>query len=95
MKNPPALRPLAALWEWQESAACRGTDGASFFSPTGERGDARARREQRAKQICSTCHVRKECAAFAAALGERHGTWGGMTDRERVEGVANTARGVG
>jgi WhiB family redox-sensing transcriptional regulator len=83
MKNPAALRPLAALWDWQASAACRGQDSLVFFSPTGERGPARARRERRAKQICAGCAVRDECAAFAAALGERHGTWGGLTDKER------------
>ena len=83
MKNPAALRPLATLWDWQASAACRGLDSASFFSPTGERGPARAQRERRAKQICSGCGVRAECATFATALGEQHGTWGGLTDKER------------
>ncbi|MFD0634201.1 WhiB family transcriptional regulator [Catenulispora yoronensis] len=46
-------------------------------------GEARERREQAAKRICAGCPVREECAAFAVALGERHGTWGGLTDKER------------
>ncbi|GAA2025302.1 hypothetical protein GCM10009839_24170 [Catenulispora yoronensis] len=83
MKHAAALRPLLTTWQWQAAAACRGLPSAAFFSPTGERGEARERREQAAKRICAGCPVREECAAFAVALGERHGTWGGLTDKER------------
>ncbi|MFL6112391.1 MAG: WhiB family transcriptional regulator [Catenulispora sp.] len=71
------------LWEWQLSAACRGLESARFFSPSGERGRARAERERSARAICGGCVVREECARFAAESGERHGVWGGLTDRER------------
>lgn len=84
MIRPPALRPLSSVWEWQESAACRGVDSAWFFSPDGERGPERRRREQRALKLCAGCTVRDQCAAFALAIGERHGTWGGTTDIERA-----------
>lgn len=79
----PTIRPIAALWEWQMSAACRGLDSAQFFSPTGERGSARVERETAARAICRGCLVREECARFAAESGEQHGVWGGVArDRE-------------
>lgn len=82
--NGSGPRPIAALWEWQESAACRTVDSARFFSPPGERGGARRERERLARQICDRCVVREECARFALDIGEAFGTWGGVTDRERV-----------
>ncbi|MFD0638181.1 WhiB family transcriptional regulator [Catenulispora yoronensis] len=72
------------MWEWQESAACRGIDSARFFSPAGERGEARRQREQIARAICAECPVREECARFALSIGEEYGIWGGTTDQERI-----------
>lgn len=83
--NGSGPQPIAALWEWQESAACRHTNSAQFYSPPGERGEARRTREDRAREICDGCPVRVECARFALAIGEEHGFWGGMTDRERIK----------
>jgi WhiB family redox-sensing transcriptional regulator len=82
--NGTEPRPIAALWEWQESAACRGVDPSHFFSPPGERGEQRRERERRARMVCDRCAVRRECGQFALAIGEEHGTWGGTTDRERI-----------
>ena len=82
--NGTEPRPIAALWEWQESAACRGVDPAQFFSPPGERGEARRERERVARAVCDRCTVRQECAQFALAIGEEHGIWGGTTDAERI-----------
>lgn len=82
--NGSGPRPIAALWEWQESAACRTGDSSRFFSPPGERGEARRERERLARQVCSACVVREECAQFAMAIGEEYGTWGGVTDQERI-----------
>jgi WhiB family redox-sensing transcriptional regulator len=82
--NGSGPQPIAALWEWQESAACRTVDSTRFFSPPGERGGARRERERLARQICDRCVVREECARFALSIGEEFGTWGGVTDRERV-----------
>ncbi|NUR59262.1 MAG: WhiB family transcriptional regulator [Catenulispora sp.] len=81
--KPPKVPPIAALWEWQLSAACRGLESARFFSPTGERGQARVLRERAAREICGGCAVREECARFAAESGEQHGVWGGVS-RERA-----------
>ncbi|WP_194909324.1 WhiB family transcriptional regulator [Catenulispora rubra] len=83
--NGSEPRPIAALWVWQESAACRHANPSVFYSPPGERGEARRRRENRAREICDGCPVRVECARFALSIGEEHGFWGGMTDRERIK----------
>ncbi|WP_433453965.1 WhiB family transcriptional regulator [Streptomyces sp. CA-142005] len=42
-------KPLSEAWKWQADAACRGMDSSVFFSPTGERGPARRRREEAAR----------------------------------------------
>ena len=83
-KPERALRPVAAKWEWQESAACRGMDSTVFYSPHGERGTALMRRVRQAQRLCAACEVRVECAEFALAIGERHGVWGGTTHDDRV-----------
>lgn len=54
-----------------------------FFPPYNERPSTRARREQRAKQLCGRCPVAEACRAFARHYGE-YGLWGGETDEERV-----------
>ncbi|WP_042414880.1 WhiB family transcriptional regulator [Streptacidiphilus anmyonensis] len=78
-------RPVAACWEWQQRASCRGMDSSVFFSPTGERGDARRARERLARAVCAGCEVRETCAATALRAGERFGLWGGLSEREREE----------
>lgn len=80
--KPATVRPIAALWEWQTSAACRGLESERFFFPTGVRGTARVEIERAAAEICRCCAVREECARFAAESGEQHGIWGGV-DRGR------------
>jgi WhiB family redox-sensing transcriptional regulator len=35
--------------------------------------------------ICSACPVRVECASSALANGEEHGTWGGLSEKERAD----------
>lgn len=77
--------PNADLWDWQLSAACRGVDSSLFFHPEGERGAARSSREQSAKEVCSRCPVRTECATHALAVREPYGVWGGLTEDEREE----------
>ncbi|WP_072950941.1 WhiB family transcriptional regulator [Rhodococcus koreensis] len=79
----PAYQTPTAGVGWQERAACRGLDSSVFFSPDTERGQARARREMRAQQICHNCPVLAACRDHALATGEPYGTWGGMTETER------------
>jgi WhiB family redox-sensing transcriptional regulator len=73
-----------ALWSWRLRAACRQVDSAVFFPPDAERGPAQEVREARAKAICARCPVIRECATYALVAGERHGVWGGLSERERA-----------
>ena len=69
---------------WQVKAACRGPQAAVFFPPPQfERKDEKLEREGRAKEICLTCAVRKDCLEYAIAIREPHGIWGGLNENER------------
>ncbi len=83
---PPAQGPLEELgfWVWRLEAACGGLPSSMFFSPDGERGAARRRRERAAKAICAGCSVREQCAEYALAHRERYGVWGGLSEHERA-----------
>ncbi|MHA4854481.1 WhiB family transcriptional regulator [Rhodococcus sp. MSC1_016] len=70
-------------WSWRIDAACGGGKRSVFFSPDGERGAARARREARARRICQACPVLAACRDYALAAAEPFGTWGGMTEADR------------
>jgi hypothetical protein len=62
---------------WQQRAACRETDPEDFFPLKGESVEP-------AKQVCwGMCPVREECLDFALDNDERHGVWGGLSERER------------
>ncbi len=75
-----AIAPL----DWSDLAACRGSEGALFFSPElTERKDDRVVREQLAKKLCSGCPVREECLDAALERHETYGIWGGLNELER------------
>ncbi len=76
--------PNADFWDWQLQGACRGENSDVFYHPDGERGRARAQRENRAKAICSNCPVIELCREHALASAEPYGVWGGMSETERV-----------
>ncbi|MGW2034226.1 MULTISPECIES: WhiB family transcriptional regulator [Streptomyces] len=76
-------KPLLRLWEWQARAACRGMKSSMFFSPAGERGGARRRREARAVAVCRGCPVQSDCRSFAENSRQAYGVWGGATERQR------------
>ncbi len=61
---------------WQERANCLGLDPDLFFP---ERGAS----TRDAKSVCRGCDVRPECLEYALAQGEKHGIWGGLSERER------------
>jgi WhiB family transcriptional regulator, redox-sensing transcriptional regulator len=79
----PAQR--AALEEerrdWWQLAACRETDPELFF-PVTARGPG-AGEIARAKAVCATCQVRRQCLQYALATHQVDGVWGGTTEDER------------
>lgn len=77
------LSPQADTWDWQLSGSCRGMDSAFFFHPEGERGQARVKREARAKAVCRDCPVLDLCRRHALEAEEPYGVWGGMSEGER------------
>lgn len=62
--------------EWADLANCRGVDPGLFFP---ERGEPTAE----AKAVCAGCVVRADCLDYALVNGEKHGVWGGKSERER------------
>jgi WhiB family transcriptional regulator, redox-sensing transcriptional regulator len=74
---------LMEFWSWHVEAACRAVDMSLFYSPEGERGPRKRRRERAAKEICAGCKVAEVCAAFAVATQEPYGTWGGLSEGDR------------
>lgn len=85
--------PVADLWSWQMQAACRDVDDALFFHPEGERGPRRRARDAAAKAICAGCPVVKDCREHALAVREPYGVWGGLTEDERQEQIAQEEAG--
>ena len=81
--RPPETAP--ARWNWQQDAACRGTDAAWFFPPERERESARTKRIARAKTVCRQCPVIADCRAYALKVGEPFGVWGGLSEDERPQ----------
>lgn len=77
--------------DWRLRAACRGKDTTAAFATPGKRTAAFI-----AKYCDSPCPVRGDCLAFALALGEFSGVYGGMTGPERrrlvVRGPSTCAR---
>jgi WhiB family transcriptional regulator, redox-sensing transcriptional regulator len=71
------------FWSWQVRGACRTAGPSLFYSPEGERGSRKRRRESSAKAICATCEVAEICAAYALAWREPYGTWGGLSEADR------------
>lgn len=73
---PPEKLFDPAETEWQALANCLGVDPELFFP---ERGAS----TREAKAVCKGCVVREACLAYALRRGERHGVWGGTSERER------------
>ena len=67
--------------QWAGSARCKGHTSL-FFPPAAERPQARARREAKAKKLCSECPVEDFCRSFARANHE-YGFWGAESEEER------------
>lgn len=59
---------------WAAEAACRGKSDQLFVQGA---------EQNRAKAVCSGCHVKAECLVEALDNRIEWGVWGGMTERER------------
>lgn len=64
---------------WLKHAACRGLETALWHPERGDSPDG----TEKAKAICATCPVKKECLDWAVTHYERHGIWGGLNEKER------------
>ena len=62
--------------DYRSQAVCAQTDPEAFYPEKG--GSTRE-----AKRVCLTCDVRDDCLEDALRNDERHGVWGGLTERER------------
>ncbi len=67
--------------EWRPKAACIGVNTDVFFPEKGCSKHDYAR----AKEICGSCVVSRQCGEYAMQWDERYmvGIWGGMTGIER------------
>ncbi|OZM74014.1 hypothetical protein CFN78_06925 [Amycolatopsis antarctica] len=70
---------------WMTGALCAQTDPEEFYP---EKGGSTAA----AKRICQACDVRVVCLAYALDRGERHGIWGGVSERDRRAMTAEQRR---
>jgi WhiB family redox-sensing transcriptional regulator len=61
---------------WRNDAACRGLDP-NVFHPK------RGRDTNGPKDVCGPCPVKTECLAYSLVNFEKHGIWGGLSERER------------
>lgn len=68
--------------EWEDLAACAGTDTEMFFPREGEKGTLMRERIRAARKICAGCLVRIECLEYAIRTRSA-GIWGGLTEKER------------
>jgi hypothetical protein len=78
--------------ESRRLAACRDEDPEMFFHPDGQRSSARRRHAEAAKAICRTCPVSAECLMFAVDTRQDYGTWGGLSEDERIPLLTRKAR---
>jgi WhiB family redox-sensing transcriptional regulator len=71
----PGLLDIAPT-AWMLRANCLGVDPNLFYP---ERGAS----TREAKAVCEGCVVRDDCLGYALTRDERHGIWGGLSERQR------------
>ena len=72
----PVADTRAGDSSWRESALCAQTDPEVFFTDLGYAAPEAVR-------TCMACPVRVECLEYAMDNDIEHGTWGGLSERER------------
>jgi WhiB family redox-sensing transcriptional regulator len=65
-------------FKWQDHAVCTGMDTNIFFYDRNAKAQI-----VRARKICGTCPVAKDCLEFALTNNIEDGMWGGKSGRER------------
>ena len=65
--------PRSRDTDWHLDAVCATTDPELWFPNDGDRHAAR-----RARELCATCPVARQCLEFALSNNERHGIWAGF-----------------
>lgn len=85
-----SLRDEVAAVRWQKFGSCRKADESLFFAPdiSGEPAGKRLRRLVAAKRVCAACPVREMCRSYALENGEEFGIWGGLSEVERKQILA-------
>ena len=71
------LETGSMVGEWADQGLCRTHPNPDLWFPG--RGEA----TEPAKAICRVCPVQAECLEHAVRHGEKHGIWGGKSERER------------
>lgn len=74
--EPADSLPVFERPAWQARARCRGMPPAMWFPEQGEPTSP-------IKAICAGCPVRRECLDYAVTTNQIHGTWGGLSERQR------------
>ena len=64
---------------WMDLALCAEVDPEIFFPQSNDGHNPGAD----AKRVCMECRVRAQCLEYALARKERHGIWGGLSERQR------------
>ncbi len=77
----------AAQTYWRAAAACQSCDPDLFF-PVSVAGPA-ASQAATAKAVCARCPVRSQCLDFALSSRQSYGIWGGLTELERLQLLAD------
>lgn len=84
------MKPLPGssedLLDWQDDAACRRPAAANLDVMFPDARDEQAIRL--AKGYCGLCSVLEKCRKWGLAVPEPHGVWGGLTEQERQEQLA-------
>ena len=57
----------------------------AFFPEDADNTMVEAEQRRIAKALCSECPIKAECLAYALAVNEQFGIWGGMTLYQRRE----------
>ena len=77
-KHRPSVRQVDPGREWQNQAACKGSQELFF-----QEGHIADRIHLKAQEICYGCPVWDSCLEYSFMNREQFGIWGGMTIAQR------------